>query len=87
MKQYTRVYYRKLPKTFKLVTKDKFLGHYDIYVGYISLVDYSYEIKGLSGKLILKGKSNTLSEAKKQIKNDLKALGVSFFDEVRTEVI
>jgi hypothetical protein len=83
----TRIYYKKLPKTFKLVTKDKFLGHYDMYVGFISLVDYTYEIRSLSNKIVCKSKANSLHEAKKDIKKELKLLGVNFYDEIRKESI
>lgn len=87
MKQITRIYYKKLPKTFKLVTKDKYLGHFDIYIALIDLIDFSYEIKTLSGKIAIKGQGKTLHDAKIGVKKDMKSLGVSFYDEIRKDII
>lgn len=83
----TRIFYKKLPKTFKLVTKDKFLGYHDMYIAFIDLIDYTYEIRSLNNKIVCKNKSDSLHDAKKNVKKELKNLGVSFYDEIRKDVI
>lgn len=78
----TRLRYKKIVNTSLLVSKADILcnnKNVNVVIDEATLVYKLYEVTSV----LVQGQGLTLSDCKKRVKNDLKVLGATFFQEIR----